>query len=97
FAVASSDVLRKGAGTPDYGPAARHAVYDGLRAAVEESLVARESVIVDATFLERAERDALARVVAGYGRRHVFVACRADETTVKRRLDARDATSVSDA
>jgi predicted kinase len=97
FAVVSSDVLRKATGTPRYTPDGRHAVYDRLRAAVEEALVARESVIVDATFLERAERDVLARVVAGYGRRHVFVACQADEGTVKRRLDARDATSVSDA
>jgi predicted kinase len=97
FAVGSSDVLRKASGTHDYGPGARHAVYDGLRAAVEESLGGRESVIIDATFLKRAERDALARLAAGYGRRHVFVACQADEETVKRRLDARDATSVSDA
>jgi predicted kinase len=97
FAVASSDVLRKATGTPHYSPDARHAVYDRMRAAVEASLVARESIIVDATFLEREERDALARVVAGYGRRHLFVACQADEATVKRRLDARDAASVSDA
>jgi aminoglycoside phosphotransferase family enzyme/predicted kinase len=97
FAVASSDVLRKASGTPHYAPDARHAVYDRMRSAVETSLVARESIIVDATFLERAERDGLARVAAGYGWRHVFVACEADEATVKRRLDARDATSVSDA
>ena len=97
FAVASSDVLRKTEGTAEYGPDARHAIYERLRDAVERALGARESVIVDATFLERAERDALARVAAGFGRRHVFVACQADEATVKRRLDARDATSVSDA
>jgi predicted kinase len=97
FRVASSDVVRKAEGTPDYGADARHAVYERLRRDVEEALGARESVIVDATFLERAERDALARVAGGYGHRHVFVACRADEAAVKRRLDARDATSVSDA
>jgi hypothetical protein len=98
FTVVSSDVVRRRAGaTPHYDPAARAAVYARLRDEVDRALVARESLVVDATFLSRAERDALARVVHGYGRRHVFVACEADEAAVKRRLDARGATSVSDA
>jgi hypothetical protein len=64
---------------------------------MERSLGARESVILDATFLERRERDHLARSVHGFGRRHVFVVCDADEAIVRRRLDARDARSESDA
>jgi uncharacterized protein len=100
FRVAGSDVLRRQAapsGAARYALAAREAVYALLREQVDAALTARESLILDATFLARAERDRLAHTVAGYGSRHVFVACEADDATVRRRLDARDATSVSDA
>jgi hypothetical protein len=99
FAVVSSDVARRdpAGAAPRYDPASRHAVYDRLRAEIERALGARDSIVVDATFLARPERDRLARVVQGYGRRHVFVVCEADEDVVHRRLDARDASSVSDA
>jgi aminoglycoside phosphotransferase family enzyme/predicted kinase len=99
--VLSSDVLRR-ATTPQGAPrvytvVARESVYATLRREVERALGARESVIVDATFLARAERDRLARTVRGFGWRHVFVECVADEAVVRRRLEARDASSVSDA
>ena len=101
FAVVSSDVLRREMPPPDgaarYSESARLAVYAQLRAEVERALVDRQSLVVDATFLRRSERDHLAHAVAGYGWRHVFVECEADEAVVKRRLDSRDATSVSDA
>ena len=98
FPVVSSDVVRRAAeDDPRYDAASRQQVYDRLRAEVERALGTRESIVVDATFLARRERDQLARVAEGYGRRHVFVTCEADEAVVKRRLDARDATSVSDA
>jgi len=100
FAILSSDVLRREIspeGQARYSAAARVAVYRRMVSDVERRLVARESVIVDATFLARTERDALAHAVHGYGWRHVFIECEADEPVVRRRLDARDASSVSDA
>lgn len=101
FGVVSSDVLRKTeapAGTaPAYDVAARSAVYAGIRREVERRLARNESVIVDATFTSRAERDRLARSVRGFGRRWIFVEAIADEAVVRRRLDAREAGSVSDA
>lgn len=98
--VASSDVVRKTMGMPPerrYEPAAVAAVYGMLRGAVEEALGARASLVVDATFLARHERDALARTAHGLGARHVFVECVTDEALVRRRLDARPADAVSDA
>lgn len=97
FPVLRSDTLRRGMSSPSYTPAARAAVYARLREETERALVARTSIVVDATFLERDERERLARSVHGLGRRHVFIVCEADEATVRRRLDARDATSESDA
>ena len=100
FPVVASDVMRRES-APDgairYTAAARAAVYAQLRRRVEAALVARESIAVDATFVARSERDRLARTVRGYGARHLFVECDADEATVRARLAARDASSVSDA
>ena len=98
--VLASDLLRKTMPDPPggrYGPAPRAAVYARIRREVERALAARESVIVDATFIARAERDRLARSVRGYGARHLFVEGRADEAVIRRRLDTRDASAVSDA
>jgi aminoglycoside phosphotransferase family enzyme/predicted kinase len=100
FRVVSSDVLRKADTahtTPDYGAAARGGVYAELRREVEKSLAGDESVIADATFVLRAERDRLACAVGGYGRRWLFVECTASDAVVRARLAARDRSSVSDA
>jgi hypothetical protein len=98
FPVLASDVLRKEGGrTAEYAAPARAAVYGRLRRAVEARLVAGESVIADATFLERAERDRLARLARAYGRRCVFVECSVDEAVARARLERRDGSSVSDA
>ena len=51
----------------------------------------------DATFTSRPERDRLVGSVRGAGARVLFLECTADEATIERRLEARDATSVSDA
>lgn len=69
-----------------------------LVAEVDAALEAGRGVIVDATFIRRADRDRLAR--AAHRRRWpcVFVACRADEQVVRARLAAREeGRSVSDA
>jgi predicted kinase len=100
FRVVSSDVIRRENTPPGgvrYTADARAAVYARIREAVDVALTNRESLVVDATYLSRAERDRLAHTVACYGSRHVFVECEAREDVVRRRLDARDASSVSDA
>jgi hypothetical protein len=101
FDVVSSDVLRKlapsSATQPLYAAAARRATYARVRREVERLLAAGNSVIVDATLTSRAERDRLARSARGYGRRWLFVQTTADEAVIRRRLDARDHRSVSDA
>ncbi|HJQ85632.1 MAG TPA: AAA family ATPase, partial [Candidatus Binatia bacterium] len=71
FRLIGSDALRKaddrgtataGYGTGRYTPAAREAVYDALRAAVDEALATGGGVVADATFIRAADRDRLASV-----------------------------------
>jgi aminoglycoside phosphotransferase family enzyme/predicted kinase len=107
FACLSSDVVRKampddaggttGYGAGRYAPAARAAVYDLLLDEADRVLARGESVIVDATFIERARRDAAARVAHARGRRHVFIECRVSADVIRRRLEARTSADVSDA
>jgi aminoglycoside phosphotransferase family enzyme/predicted kinase len=100
FTVAASDMIRRETAPPGaarYTAAARAAVYDQIRRRIDAALAARENIVVDATFVARSERDRLARTVAGYGARHVFVECVADEATVCTRLGTRDVRSISDA
>ena len=100
FDLVSSDRLRKErAGldperpAPDpaalYTPAARAANYVALAAEAGRRLAAGRGVIVDATFLRRADRDRLAQAARAQGCRHVFVECRADPVVVRARLAAR--------
>jgi predicted kinase len=59
---------------------------------------AGRGVIVDATFMRRADRDRLAHTARRQRREHVFVACKADEQVVRARLAAREeGGSVADA
>ena len=58
------------------------------------------SVVVDATFGQVAEREAIRRVAARSGARLCVLVCQADEATIRRRLAARartDFLSTSDA
>ena len=111
FALLSSDVLRKHhAGLTEtreatipasaglYTPQARGATYTTLCAEAGAQLAAGRSVIVDATWMLRAERRHLTAVVSGHRRPLTFIECRADETTVRVRLEARArGPSISDA
>ncbi len=111
FALLSTDTLRKRrAGLSPETPAraayggglyteeARAATYVALVAEVEAALEAGRAVIVDATFIRRADRDRLAGAARRQRRACVFVACRADERVVRTRLVAREeGRSVSDA
>jgi uncharacterized protein len=111
FALLGTDTLRKKrAGLAPEAPArapygeglyteeARAATYDALVAEVDVALEAGRGVIVDATFIRRADRDRLARAAHRQRRPCIFVACRADEQIVHARLTAREeGRSVSDA
>jgi hypothetical protein len=76
-------------GTGAYAPAAREAVYRTLSAEAEAALAAGQGVIADATFMARAERERLAAVARRQRCPVVFVECRAEEETVRARLQAR--------
>jgi predicted kinase len=103
-AVVRSDVIRKrddrpGVAVPAdrYGAPARAAVYAALCREVDAGLAAGRTVIADATFLRRADRDAVAAVAARRGRPILFVETTATTDTVRERLAARTAADVSDA
>jgi predicted kinase len=111
FTLVGTDTLRKqraglapetparapyGAGL--YTEEARAATYAALVAEVEKVLEAGQGVVVDATFIRRADRDRLAGAAHRQRRPCIFVACRADEQIVRTRLVAREGErSISDA
>lgn len=103
--VLRSDVIRKRDVAPAsahvssdrYAPAARAAVYAELVREAEQHLASGRTVIADATFLRRADRDAAVAAAARQGRRVVFVETVAASATVERRLAARAPDDVSDA
>jgi aminoglycoside phosphotransferase family enzyme/predicted kinase len=72
-----------------YEPRARAAVYRTLAVEAERALAAGRGVIADATFIRRADREALAAAAARERRPCVFVECRADPGIVRERLGAR--------
>jgi predicted kinase len=98
FVHLSSDVLRKQEmrcaspapyGSGRYAPEARAAVYTRLCGEADATLGAGCGVVADATFVRRADRQALAAVAARHGRPLLFLECDADPTTIRRRLQAR--------
>lgn len=81
-----------------YTPAAREAVYAKLVAAADDTLGRGRIVIADATFLRSADRALLTAAAKARGCPLVFVVCRAEESAVRTRLEARAMTSsLSDA
>jgi aminoglycoside phosphotransferase family enzyme/predicted kinase len=108
FTLLSSDVVRKqrvgGAAAISsydaglYTPQARGATYAALCAGVDAELAAGRGVVVDATWMHRADRHRLAAVARGHRRPVLFLECRAEEATIHARLGARTAgASFSDA
>jgi aminoglycoside phosphotransferase family enzyme/predicted kinase len=98
FVHLSTDVLRRQEvfrtspapyGTGCYAPAARAAVYARLCDQTDATLAQGCGVVADGTFIRRADREALAAVVARHGRPLVFLDCKADPVTIRRRLEAR--------
>jgi hypothetical protein len=98
FTHLASDLIRREApGPAHYSREARTAVYDELAARAASLLAARTSVIADATYQREADRRGLADAASRHGAACLFLECRAPEAVVRRRLDARDAGSLSDA
>lgn len=94
----STDVLRRarhpagGAarhGEGLYRPQARARVYRALADRAARELAAGRSVVADATFLRRRDRDRLRAAAGAAGRPLAFLECRADAATVRARLAAR--------
>jgi aminoglycoside phosphotransferase family enzyme/predicted kinase len=98
FPHLATDVIRAETPSPArYSREARTAVYDELGARADALLTAGTSVIADATYLREIDRRTLAEVAQRHAAPCIFLECRAPEDVVRRRLDARDATSLSDA
>ncbi|MEO6030217.1 MAG: AAA family ATPase [Candidatus Binatia bacterium] len=104
--VVRTDVLRKrssverGALQSDavaYTAEARAKVYTTLASETDALLGAGRTVIADATFLRRRDRDRLREVAHRRGVPCVFVESVADPEQVRQRLDARTIDDVSDA
>jgi aminoglycoside phosphotransferase family enzyme/predicted kinase len=89
----SSDVLRRAAGAgrdeDPYSRESRRRIYETLASRAAEELAAGRSVVADATFLRRGDRERLRDVAATAGRPLLFLECRAAPDTVRRRLAAR--------
>jgi aminoglycoside phosphotransferase family enzyme/predicted kinase len=108
----SSDVVRKSLaglrptdrraeafGRGIYGRSMTRRTYATVRRRAQRWLRRGYPVVVDATFGNAAERDAIRRVAARAGARLLVLVCQADEATIRRRLAAREADllTVSDA
>lgn len=80
-----------------YSPEVTERVYSGLLARARAVLESGRSVVLDATFGQRARREAARQLARATGAEFVFVECRASESVARARLDARArAPSVSD-
>jgi aminoglycoside phosphotransferase family enzyme/predicted kinase len=79
-----------GAGAAErYAPAARQAVYDELARRADVVLAAGYPVIVDATFLRRAQREAFRQLAERRGAPYVILAFDADPATLRQRIESR--------
>jgi aminoglycoside phosphotransferase family enzyme/predicted kinase len=82
---------RAGAHGAMYSPGARDAVYGRLAALARRLLGWGRSVVVDASFLGRAQRHAFARLAADAGAVFVVVDVRAPDAVLRERITARAA------
>lgn len=99
----SSDVVRKSLaglrpsdrrvaafGRGIYGRSMTRQTYATMRRWAQRWLRRGYSVVVDATFGQVAEREAIRRVAARAGARLCVLVCQSDEATIRRRLAARE-------
>ncbi|MGD9892953.1 MAG: AAA family ATPase [Dehalococcoidia bacterium] len=82
-----------------YSPEMTAATYAELRRQAGRWLGRGRSVVLDATYGQASERDAIRTLAERSGSRLVLLSCQADEATIRRRLAARadDSSTVSDA
>ncbi len=73
-----------------YTPAARQRTYEMLRVLAEKVLRAGYPVVLDATFLERRERDACRRLAHATGSAFRILACRAHPDALRDRVALRE-------
>jgi len=78
-----------GVGEGDYSTEKTRAVYERLLDCAAAALDGNCSIIVDATFLDRLQRDAFRSLAKRMGRRFLIVSCIADPAILAGRLDAR--------
>ncbi|MGH7987916.1 MAG: AAA family ATPase [Candidatus Binataceae bacterium] len=99
--VISSDRIRKilpSSESPEIGAYGRglysedfnRRTYDAMLAQARRRLTEGDSVILDATFRNKAERRAVTELATSIGARILFVECRAEEREIIRRLDERE-------
>lgn len=79
------------AGVELYGADATRRTYERLQEVAALALQAGESVVVDAAFLRRAERDAMRALAAAHGADCRVVLCQAPKAVLRERLLARRA------
>jgi uncharacterized protein len=77
-----------------YGPDATRRTYDRLARIARTLVEARCSVIVDATFLSRAERSAFQAIASELGRAYVILDCVAPDAVLRERIASRRETKV---
>jgi predicted kinase len=74
-----------------YSPAMTKTVYRQLARAAEESIKEGSGAVLDATFIEKAKREKIARITAKYNVPRFVVQCRASDETTEKRLAQRAA------
>lgn len=85
------DALQSSAGVDIYTPEATARTYARLAECARSALAGGTSVIVDAAFLRRGERDALRSLAAQMNAPFSIIACKADAAVLRRRVAARAA------
>jgi hypothetical protein len=72
-----------------YSPRFTRRVYKALLERAREALAAGRSVIVDATFAQRRDRQRARELAEKIGARFLCLECRAEEEVIRRRLEER--------
>lgn len=89
--LSSETAVRDSFGTGLYAPQHNLTTYVHLLELARTELAAGHSVVIDASFARRDERNAFRQLAHDLGRPCVLLHCQCDEATVLSRLDARQA------
>ncbi len=94
--LAEKEASGAGVGTGIYEPRARADIYAELEAMASDLVRSGQHVIVDASFLQRGDRDRFRNLAEGLGARFIIVDVSAGQEELERRLEQRGG-SVSEA